>query len=135
MPTSQQRGPANFTQADGITLKEYIDLRFDQAQMALEIAKKANELHFDQLNKFREALQDQTNTYVSRNELELKLERWVSEYRTAHEVVCRDIENLEKFQTVIETKASHSSVIWAYVIAGIGVLISLWDFVSHLTAP
>ena len=82
-PTSQQRGPANFTQADGITLKEYVDLRFDQAQMALELAKKANEVHFDQLNKFREALQDQTNAYVTRHELELKLERWISEYKTA----------------------------------------------------
>lgn len=129
-PTSQQRGPANFTQADGITLKEYVDLRFDQSQMALILAERTLKTHLDQLNEFKEALQQQTNNYATKNELDLKLDRWISEYRTAHEAVCRDIENLEKFQTVIETKASQSQVNIALLISVVGTIIAILGLVT-----
>lgn len=132
-PTPQRRGSSNFTQQDGITLKEYVDLRFDQSQMALVLAERALKTHLDQLNEFKEALQDQTNTYVTRNELDLKLDRWISEYKIAHETVTKDIKSLQEFKIIIETKASQTSVVWAYVIAGIGILISLWDFFSEIS--
>jgi hypothetical protein len=131
-PTSQQRGSSSFTHADGVTLKEYVDLRFEQDHTALVLAEKTLGIHLAQLNEFKEALQDQTTTYATRNEMDLKFDRWISEYRTAHEAVCRDIDELKEFRTIIETKASVSSVTWAYIISGISILFTLWELIRSL---
>ena len=101
--------------------------------MALVLASKTIDTHLAQLNEFKEALQDQTMTYATRNELDLKLDKFMTEYRAAHDSVCKDIQSLQEFKTIIETKASQSSVIWAYIISGIGILFTLWELIRSLT--
>ena len=131
-PTSPQRGSSQFTREDGVSLKEYFEARFDAMDKALELAQRANDARLAGMNEFRDAMKDQTGHFVTRTEANATRNQMLAEIKVELASICADIEILKKFQSVSEGKASQSSVIIAYIIAGISILLSLWDFFQGL---
>lgn len=131
--TPRQRGSSSgFTREDGVTLKEYFEARLLAMDKALELAQKANDIRLANMNEFREAMKDQTGHFVTRTEADARINILMAEIKIEQSSICSDIEVLQKYQATMEGKASQSSVMIAYVIAGISVLLSLWDFFAGL---
>ena len=126
MPSaSKQRGSSNFTQQDGVSLKEYFDARFDAMDKALELAQRTNDVRLEGMNEFRNAMKDQTGHFVTRTEADLKINNIAAELKAEQAAVCADIELLQKSQNIAEGKASQSSVIIVFVISAIGMGVSI----------
>ena len=103
-----------------ITLKEYMDVKFLALEQATKLAASAMEKRLDGMNEFREALKDQQNRFLPREE-----------YTLMHEKLCGEIKNLEAFKNQLEGKASQVSVYVAWAIAAIGFILSAIALFIH----
>jgi hypothetical protein len=83
-------------------------LALDGVKRANDVEKAAMDIRLEAMNKFREALTDQTKRYITRDE---------------HEQLVKQVEELRLFRASLEGVASQKSVYIAYVIAIIGILI------------
>ncbi|MBU1457010.1 MAG: hypothetical protein KKD01_20035 [Proteobacteria bacterium] len=64
-----------FVNDDGtrVPIKDYIDMRFDASERAIELSERTIQARLAGLNEWRQQSLDQTRTYVTRTELEAKL--------------------------------------------------------------
>lgn len=74
-----------FSYQDGISLKEYCDTRFEQNDKEVKLAADALNIRVEHLNEFRKTLQDQSNSFLSRNEYDAK-----------HQLLENKIDSLQK---------------------------------------
>jgi hypothetical protein len=104
-----------------VSLHDYVDRRLRDLEKRLEIIAKLNRVAVDKaadmlnvrlesMNEFRAQMKDQQSTYATSKELRL-LEK--------------AIQNLEVDRAVIEGKANQKSVMIAYIISAIGILIAI----------
>jgi hypothetical protein len=91
-----------FTYRDGITLREYIDVKFSSHDSALKISEKEYERRLDFLNGEAERLKHMQSTYLPREI-----------YETKHDLTTTKIEALEKL-----------------VYVGLGIILAL-QFIIH----
>jgi hypothetical protein len=66
------------------------------------------------MNEFRNSMKDQANTYFTKVEHEAWKEKIESE-----------IQILREFKIILDAKASQRSLVYAYVVTGIGLLLSI----------
>ena len=103
------------TSSDLVTLKDYIDMRFEEIEKARSQAFLSMDKRLEGMNEFRAQLKDQTQLYLTRGEYEGK-----------HEALDAKIHTLEISKATLEGKASQNSVIFSVVIAVFGVLLSIF---------
>jgi hypothetical protein len=102
---------------------KYVDERLKDAAAARGDALSAMNKRLDGMNEFRDTLRDQAAQFLTRKEYDAK-----------HEVLTLQIRALELSKAVLDGKASQGAVIAAYIVSGIGILISLIDLVSRFLA-
>jgi hypothetical protein len=81
----------------------------------------ALEKRLEIMNKFREAMKDQSVTYIPRNEFVL-----------LHDRVLEDIRILRESKATLEGKASTNSVVGVYIISIIGLLVAALDILLRI---
>jgi len=97
-----------------------LDLRTEVTAMkeASRLAKENVDLRLAAMNEFRDAMKDQTDTFLPR-----------AEYLTRHESIEKDIRSLRESRAELLGKASQNSVVVAYIIAAVGIglsVIAIW---------
>lgn len=108
-----------------ITLKEYFDTRFNELRNYIDIkfnamdkasclAQENLNTRLEHLNEFRDSLKDQTANYVT-----------LAEYNSTKIQRDSDIRMLREANAEMKGKASQQSVIAAYVIAIVGIIIGV----------
>ena len=103
------KGPVMHT-SDGVSLRDYIDLRFAEFQRAIDKAEITMTSRLAGMNEFREALRDQASRHVTRADLK---------------VIETEVRSLCKIADRAEGKASQNSVLWTAGIAIASLVMSL----------
>lgn len=115
----QKPSQARFTQADGVTLKEYFEAKFDALERAQEKADRELAAKFTTVNEFRGTLSDQAATLVTKDKIDAIIGAFNSR-----------IGNLEQAQARQEGKASQTSVYIAYGIALISIVMNVLGYLK-----
>ena len=97
-----------------VTLREYIDLRFNTVEEATAMARQSMEKRLDGMNEFRDTLKDQAAKFVTVSEVTQTTQRLVD-----------DIKVLQRYQATMEGKASQSSVYIGYGISLVAIILSV----------
>lgn len=104
---------------DTISLKEYIDLRVRNVDESVSIAYRSMEKRLAGMNEFRDTLKDQASKFVTRAEIEDKVE-----------TMQKQIDVLLISKATLEGKASQQSVVTALIISAIGIVLGLIGIIS-----
>ena len=104
-----------------ITLKEFITEKFNALEKSTESARVSMEKRLDGMNEFRDTLKDQAAKFVTRDDLTIRLDS-----------IGLDIQGLRESRAELAGKASQSSVIGAYVITIISILLSIISLVIKM---
>ena len=83
-------------------------------------AKESMERRLDEMNNFRASLKDAQSTFVTKENFEAK-----------HDDVSKQLEDLKLSRAVSEGKASLNSVYLSYIMATLGIIISLVSIFYH----
>jgi hypothetical protein len=117
--------PSNFTQPDGVALKEHLETRIaaqseyflarlDAVEKASCVAGRRLDERLAAMNEFRNAMGDLSNRMVTRGELGLQMDQ-----------VGLDIADLKKSRDMAAGKASQTSVMVSYVIGIAGLVMGV----------
>ena len=123
---------SRISSGNDITLREYVDVRFEAQQKAVESAlaaadravqkaEVAADKRFDSVNEFRNTLSDQTRTLIPRTEAE-------QQFRDVGEKLA----NLTTRLNAIEDRSRGASDSWLILIAVIGVIGTIGGFAFAL---
>jgi hypothetical protein len=115
--TKSECGDDNARTRDLKWMRDYVDQRFKDAAIAVEVAWEGIEKRLDAMNEFREALRDQTNEKVDRDMWEREHKRHDDDIR-----VLRDASN--RAVGIAEGKASQLSFLVTIIIAVGGFVMS-----------
>ena len=97
-----------------VSLRDYIDLRFSEHQRVQDKADEAINVRLHMMNATREAMREQAAKFVTRTEADL-----------VHKAMCDHIETLREESAENRGKASQKSVLVAYAISLISLLLGL----------
>jgi len=110
------------------TLKEIMELRFSAQDKALVIALASMDGRMGILNEFKSTiettlnvLRDQAGQFVTGKELE-----------AAKDYLAKDIAQLKEDRAELRGKASQSSVMIAWIISGLGLLIGIAGLIAGM---
>lgn len=106
-----------------VTLKEYVDVRFELLQRAVDKAEMALGTRLTGMNEFRETLKDQAGQFVTREELTLIMKP-----------ILDSMKELCTFKDVHQGKASQTSLLFFATIALISFLFSLLNLFLKIGA-
>ena len=113
------------TNGEFVSLKEHFEMRFDALDKALDLAQKTNDIRLASMNEFREAMNDQSGKFITRIEADAHREKSVAELRLDMSSICAEVKILNAYMNNEQGKATQSSVNIAYIIAAIGVILSV----------
>jgi hypothetical protein len=102
--------------SDVISLKEYFDSRLSSIEQSITVALAANEKRLDSMNEIKGAMKDQAALFAYSKDLE---------------PIREDIRDLRETRAELKGKASQMSVIVAYVIAILGILLSVINILGR----
>ena len=105
---------SNFTQNDGVTLREYFEARMADLKLQIEHARRGMEKRLDAMNEFRGALKDQTDKMLPREE-----------YYIQHENIIREVKALNTFKDEMKGAASREEVNRATAFGVLGIAIGV----------
>ena len=111
----------NFTQKDGVTLREYIDFRVAALQETMDKSERLLNKRLEGMNEFRDALKDQNATFISREAYEAK-----------HCLLQAQVDDLRMSKAAIDAKASAASVYVGYAIALAGIFLAILSYANSL---
>lgn len=97
-----------------ITLREFIELKFDLLDTALKLQAKEYERRLEELNHEAARLKSSQSISVSREFFDAK-----------HEDIQKQVDELKLSRAILQGKADQKSVIIVGLLGGISVLISL----------
>lgn len=101
--------------SDGISIRDYIDLRFIDSQRAIDKAEATMSRRLDGMNEFRDTLKDQAARFITRDELGTILDK------------LRDnVASLQKLADIAEGKASKYAVWGAYALAIVSLIVKVF---------
>jgi hypothetical protein len=98
------------SRSDFIGLRQYVDIRFDAQQKAVDKAEIDLNKRLDSVNEFRKQLADQTQTFITRNE-----------YGQAYAALADKVTELTKRIDAAESRTGGLSLGWAYLVGALGV--------------
>ena len=104
-----------------VSLRDYIDLRFSEHQRVQDKADEAIAVRLHAMNATREAMREQAARFVTRQEADL-----------VHKAMCDNIEALREESAENRGKASQRSVLVAYALSLISLVIGLLRLVRGL---
>ena len=116
MPTTQPPHSRDY-----ISLREYIDTLLEARDKETDRAYQSMEKRLEGMNEFRDALKDQSSTYLTK-----------SEYKLAHDRILDDIRGLRESRAELHGKASQKSVDIAMILGVISLLVGLIGLVSGI---
>ena len=99
---------------DEVTLKEYFESRLQEIEKATDRTAEQLNKRLEGMNEFRDTLKDQAAKFVTRDTLDVIIDK-----------LNVDIKNLTTAKDVLSGKASQNSVLWAYAVAVIGIVIGI----------
>jgi hypothetical protein len=111
--------------ASVVSLREYIDIRFDAQEKAVQSAlasadravakaEAASDKRFEAVNEFRASLNDNTRTLMPR-----------AEYEQAIKAMNEKIDILTNRVNTRDDRGKGMGEIWGYIVGAIGLLIAL----------
>jgi len=100
------------------SMEKKTDLRFEQLDKAITKAETAMDKRFDSVNEFRAQLSDQQRTFIPR-----------MEWESGHKNVCDKVDELKVRFDKIEAMKQGGNVVWAYILAGISIIIAIVSFI------
>ncbi len=95
-------------------VREYVDIRFQQAERSTDLARSEMERRLEGMNEFRDTLKDQAARFVTREELNAQLVR-----------VDEAIRSLELSRAELKGKASQTSVMITLFLSAVGLAMGL----------
>ena len=98
--------------SDGVSLRDYIDLRFNEAQRAIDKAEAMMAARLATMNEFREQLKDQAARFITREEL-----------NAAIGAMLNDIKALQKIADKAEGKASQNALLFTAALTLVGLIL------------
>jgi hypothetical protein len=101
---------------------EKIDQKFASLELAVLKAEQATEKRFESVNEFRAQLADQGRTFVPRNE-----------YENGQKDQSNMIDDLKVRIDKMENMKSGGNVVWAYVLAGVSLIVAMFSIRDKLT--
>ena len=104
-----------------VATAEALNVRIVAIQESIKLAHSGMEKRLDGMNEFRSQLKDQAATFLSRDE-----------YALMHDKVLEDIRDLRESRAELSGKASQNAVIGSYVLAVLGLIVSVVSMVGHL---
>ena len=118
---------------DEITMRCYVDIRFNELvnlfetkiaanEKAVDLASKTLSARLDLMNEFRSQLKDQSLTFFTRNEHQAYLEKTDA-----------DIRMLRESRAQLEGKASQKAVTLSLIIAVFGIVLAVASFMHSFT--
>jgi len=121
----------NFSFKDSVSLKEFLCSKINALEDKIELNLKLNQIVLDKteakleerlarMNELREAMNDQSKTFVTRREHEITFEG-----------ANKDIKELMKTKDIASGKASQTSLLFAYLLAGIGIALSVIQILTN----
>jgi hypothetical protein len=114
-----------FRLSDGVSLREYIDLRFAHIEDATKLARESMEKRLDGMNEFRQTLRDQAGKFVTSSELRTLEEKLSSHLESIGTRMTLELKPLHDFQVSSDAKASQSSLILVGVVSPAGLLLGI----------
>jgi hypothetical protein len=102
---------------NGVSLQQYFESRLREVKNIHEAYIKTLEKRLDGMNEFREALREQSNRMITKDEHKASL--------SILGKIENDVQSLELTRAEMAGKASMQSVILSYLIAVISLIISL----------
>jgi hypothetical protein len=91
-------------------LSEFVNHRFTEIEKSTNLANENLKIRLDSMNEFREALKDSNTNFITKSE---------------HQLVLNQIAYLRETLAEAKGKASMSAVYISYIIAVIGIIISI----------
>lgn len=113
------------TNGEFVSLKEHFEMRFNALDKALELAQKTNDIRLAGMNEFRDAMNDQSGKFITRIEADAHREKSVAEIRLELSSICAEVKILNAYMNNEQGKATQSSVYIAYIVAAIGIILSV----------
>jgi hypothetical protein len=102
-------------------LEEKADLKIDSLKEATSLAKATLDERLARMNEFRESLKDQNQTFVTKNEFNVLINR-----------IEDDIKSLRESRAELQGKASQNQVNIALLISVAGVVIGVTSMLRSL---
>lgn len=110
-----------------VPLREYVDRRLIDLESRIEAATRTSETAINKaseavdrrlegMNEFRQAINDQAGTLLTRRESDV--------WRTAIE---RDIHSIQRRLDKTEGRGGGRSDVWVWLVAGVAMLVSLFN--------
>lgn len=104
-----------------VSLREYLEVRLKALEDKVNKSETVLGIRLDSMNEFRGALSDQLRTFMPR-----------TEYMARHEKLEQDIQLLREFKATIDSKASQSSLLIAYAISLISLIVGIWGLIEKI---
>jgi hypothetical protein len=99
---------------DWVSLRDYVDARFNALQLAIEKQDVASEHRFTSINEFRAVLGDQQRTFINRREHDALLDR---------------VTVLERGAANSAGKNSGITVVWGVIVSVVLIAIAVAEFI------
>ena len=109
------------TAADIVSLRDYFDTTMEARDKTLEVALRNLDHRLGQMNEFRNALRDQSLTFLTK-----------AEYNTFKENLEADIRSLRESRAMLEGKADQKQVTTAVIISIIGLAVAVISLAHEL---
>lgn len=111
MAESSTVTPAAAVSVSSISLREYVDIRFEAAQKAIDKAEAASEKRFEGVNEFRASLADQSRLLMPRSEAE-------QQFKT----IAEKIDVLTARINARDDRGAGMSQGWLWLVGGVAVI-------------
>lgn len=103
------------------SLKEYFERRLVDLDKAVTKAEAAHEKRLEGMNEFRNQLNDQQKTFISRDY-----------YDAQHRSLEEKITAVDRKASKIENIKEGGAVVWAYVVSGVSLFLALLSMAINL---
>ena len=101
--------------ADWVTLRDYVDAKFDSLCSEITKNDEAMNTRLAAMNEFRQAMNDQSKSYITRAEAAVQ-----------HKVFEDEVKESRDFRSRHQGKASQSQLWFVSIISVIGVILGLF---------
>jgi len=121
--------PTTAHSAEYVSLRDYIDTRFAAVDKASNLALGTLETRLTSMNEFRGELKDQATTFATKTEVQLLRDAAFTHVTKAEFIIWKDridedIRSLRESRSLLEGKASQSSVNISLLIGIIGLILA-----------
>ena len=115
------------TKKETISMRDYVDLRFNESQRAIDKAEKSICIRMDTMNEWRQAMTDREAKYLTREEYRLAHEALDGRLNSVKELSAKSItkDELALTQKNIETAGKDRTALAFAIVASVVSLISL----------